>query len=75
MAQQRKIRTSGVSIAAAACVCMGSLLVVADGAVTDESWWMNHRMRRHRGALGAAVAIAAVSALLLMAQALRVIAS
>jgi hypothetical protein len=35
MAPEKKIRTSPVSIVAAACVCMGWLLVVANGAVAD----------------------------------------
>jgi len=36
MAQQREIRTSPVSIVAAACACIGSLLVVANGAVAEK---------------------------------------
>src|SRR6266851_4928809 len=36
MAQERKIRTSPVSIVAAACACMGWLLVVANGAVAEK---------------------------------------
>jgi hypothetical protein len=36
MAQERKVRTSGVSIAAAACACMASVLVVVDGAVAEK---------------------------------------
>jgi sulfonate transport system substrate-binding protein len=36
MAQERKVRTSGVSIVAAACACMGWLLVVANGAVAEK---------------------------------------
>jgi sulfonate transport system substrate-binding protein len=35
MAPEKTIRTSPVSIVAAACVCMGWLLVVANGAVAD----------------------------------------
>ncbi len=36
MAQERKVCTSGVSIIAAACACVGSLLVVANGAVAEK---------------------------------------
>jgi hypothetical protein len=36
MAQERKIRTSPVSIVAAACACTGLLLVVPNGAVAEK---------------------------------------
>ncbi len=36
MAQERKIRTSPVSIVAAACACVGSLLAVPNGAVAEK---------------------------------------